>query len=141
MTRPAAALAELQEEFELLSDWESQLSYVIDLGKTLEPLSDAEHSDAFKVRGCASQVWLVTERDGDHLRFRGDSDSPLVKGLIAVLVRLFSGARAAEVLAFDIKAAFGTLGLASSLTAQRSNGLASMVDRIRRDAAATPNAE
>lgn len=136
MSRPAQALAELQDEFELLGDWESQIQHVIDLGKTLEPLSEAEHDDAFKVRGCASQVWLVTEPDADRLRFRGDSDSPLVKGLIAVLVRLFSGAGAQEILAFDVKKAFGALGLAGSLTAQRSNGLASMVERIRRDAAA-----
>ena len=136
MTHPQAALAELEEEFELLGGWEDQLAHVIDLGRTLEPLSAVEHSDAFKVRGCASQVWLVTERDGDRLRFRGDSDSPLVKGLIAVLVRLFSGARAADVLAFDVRDAFARLGLAGSLTAQRSNGLASMVARLRQDAAA-----
>lgn len=140
MTHPADALAELQEEFELLGDWESQIQYVIDLGKTLEPLSEAEHDDAFKVRGCASQVWLVTQRDGDRLTFRGDSDSPLVKGLIAVLIRLFSGAHGAQILDFDVKGAFASLGLASSLTAQRSNGLASMVERIRRDAAASAQA-
>lgn len=140
MTEPDAAFAELFEEFELLGDWESQLAYVIDLGKTLTPLSEVEHSDAFKVRGCASQVWLVTERDGERLRFRGDSDSPLVKGLIAVLVRLFSGAKAADVLDFDIRGAFAKLGLAGSLTAQRSNGLASMVERIRRDATAVAQA-
>lgn len=136
-TYPAEALSELEDDFELLGDWESQLQHVIDLGRTLEPLSEAEHTDANKVRGCASQVWLVTARDGDRLRFRGDSDSPMVKGLIAVLVKLYSGAPAAEVLAFDVKAAFGRLGLASSLTAQRSNGLASMVERIRRDAGAS----
>jgi cysteine desulfuration protein SufE len=127
----APRLAELQEDFELLGDWESQIQHVIDLGRELEPLSEAEHSEANRVRGCASQVWLVTARDGEALSFRGDSDSPLVKGLIAVLVRLYSGAPAAEILAFDVKAAFAKLGLAGALTAQRSNGLASMVARIR----------
>jgi cysteine desulfuration protein SufE len=127
---------QLREDFELLGGWEEQIQYVIDMGRTLEPLSEAEHSEANKVRGCASQVWLVTEREGEALRFRGDSDSPLVKGLIAVLVTLFSGAPAREILAFDVKGAFVTLGLAGALTVQRSNGLASMVARIREHAAA-----
>lgn len=132
----APRLAELEADFELLGGWEEQLGYVIDLGRTLTPLSPAEHSDANKVRGCASQVWLVTERAADRLRFRGDSDSPLVKGLIAVLVQLYSDAPAAEILAFDVKTAFARLGLSSALTVQRSNGLASMVARIRDMAAA-----
>lgn len=126
----------LAEEFELLGDWEEQIQYVIDLGRTLAPLSEAEHNDANKVRGCASQVWLVTEpRDDGSVAFRGDSDAHLVKGLIAVLLRLFSGRKPADVLAFDTKAAFERLGLASTLTQQRSNGLASMVQRIRADSA------
>lgn len=129
-------LAELVDDFEALGGWEEQIGYVIDLGRGLEPLTEAEHSDANKVRGCASQVWLAMARDGDRLSFRGDSDSPLVKGLIAVLVRLYSGAPAAEILAFDVKAAFEKLGLSGSLTAQRSNGLASMVARIRQTASA-----
>jgi len=125
----------LAEDFELLGDWEEQIQYVIDLGRTLPPLSEAERVDANKVRGCASQVWLVTEPQGDGtVVFRGESDAHLVKGLIAVLLRLFSGRRAADILAFDTRAAFERLGLASTLTAQRSNGLASMVARIRADA-------
>ena len=129
-------LAELVEDFELLGGWEEQIGYVIDLGRTLPPLSEAERSEANKVRGCASQVWLAMEREGERLSFRGDSDSPLVKGLIAVLARLYSGAPAAEIVDFDVKAAFDKLGLAGSLTAQRSNGLASMVARIRETASA-----
>jgi cysteine desulfuration protein SufE len=124
----------LAEEFELLGDWEEQIQYVIDLGRTLEPLTDGEHNDANKVRGCASQVWLVTEPQADgSVVFRGDSDAHLVKGLIAVLLRLFSGRKPADILAFDTPAAFARLGLASTLTQQRSNGLASMVQRIRAD--------
>src|SRR5271167_3920441 len=86
------ALAELEEEFEVLGDWEERYRYVIDLGRDLAPLTDAEHSDANKVRGCASQVWLVTAAGEDgHLLFRGDSDAHIVRGLIATLMRLYSG--------------------------------------------------
>ena len=128
-------LGELAEEFDLLGDWEERYRYVIDLGRDLAPLSETEHSEANKVRGCASQVWLVSERGSDGaLVLRGDSDAHIVRGLIAILLRLFSGRRPAEILAFDTKAAFDSLGLSGALSAQRSNGLASMVARIRRDA-------
>ena len=130
-------LEDLAAEFDLLGDWEERYRHVIDLGRALAPLAEAEHSDANKVRGCASQVWLVTERSDDgRLRFRGDSDAHIVRGLIALLLRLYSGRTPAEILAFDAKAAFAQLGLAGALSTQRSNGLFSMVERIRRDAAA-----
>jgi cysteine desulfuration protein SufE len=133
----AAALDELDAEFELLGDWEERYRYVIDLGRTLAPLQGGERSDANKVRGCASQVWLVTEpQPGGTLSFRGDSDAHIVRGLIAILLRLYSGRAPAEILAFDAKAAFERLGLTGALSSQRSNGLFSMVERIRRDAAA-----
>lgn len=125
----------LSDEFDLLGDWEERYRYVIDLGKELAPLTDAERTEPYKVRGCASQVWLVTERQpGGTLRFRGDSDAHIVRGLIAILLRLFSGRTPRQILDFDAKAAFDRLGLAGALSAQRSNGLASMVARIRRDA-------
>jgi cysteine desulfuration protein SufE len=128
-------LDDLAAEFDVLGDWEERYRYVIDLGRELRPLTDAERSDANKVRGCASQVWLVTEpQDDGTLRFRGDSDAHIVRGLIAVLLRLFSGRAPDEILTFDAKAAFEQLGLSGALSAQRSNGLASMVARIRRDA-------
>jgi cysteine desulfuration protein SufE len=130
-------LAELAAEFEVLGDWEERYRYVIDLGRDLAPLTDAERSDANKVRGCASQVWLVTEPQADGtLKFRGDSDAHIVRGLIAILLRLYSGRRPVEILAFDAPAAFETLGLKGALSQQRSNGLASMVVRIRRDSEA-----
>ena len=129
------ALAELRDEFDLLGDWEERYRYVIEMGKDLAPLSDAERNEGHKVRGCASQVWLVTEPQADGtLRFRGDSDAHIVRGLIAILLRLYSGRAPSEILAFDAKATFEALGLAGALSAQRSNGLASMVARIRRDA-------
>jgi cysteine desulfuration protein SufE len=133
----AEALDELDAEFELLGDWEQRYRHVIDLGRTLAPLTAAERTDANKVRGCASQVWLVTEPQGDGtLNFRGDSDAHIVRGLIAILLRLYSGRAPAEILAFDAKAAFDRLGLTGALSAQRSNGLFAMTERIRRDAAA-----
>ena len=132
------ALAELKDEFELLGDWEERYRYVIELGKELAPLTDAERTEAHKVRGCASQVWLVTEPQADgSLRFRGDSDAHIVRGLIAILLRLYSGHPPDEILTFDAKAAFEQLGLSGALSTQRSNGLASMVGRIRRDAEMT----
>jgi cysteine desulfuration protein SufE len=131
-----AELQDLSAEFDLLGDWEERYRYIIELGRTLAPLSDAERIDANKVRGCASQVWLVTEAMGDgRLAFRGDSDAMIVQGLVAVMLRLYSGRSAEEILSFDAAAALTQLGLDGALSAQRSNGLASMVQRIRKDAA------
>ena len=132
-----AALAEMVDEFEVLGDWEERYRYVIDLGRDLAALSDAERSDVNKVRGCSSQVWLVTEAGGDGaLNFRGDSDAHIVRGLIAILLRLYSDRLPGAIAGFDAEAAFAKLGLSGALSQQRSNGLASMVERIRRDAAA-----
>lgn len=132
-----AALQDLVAEFDLLGDWEERYRYVIELGRDLLPLTDAERSEANKVRGCASQVWLVTEPQPDGtVRFRGDSDAHIVRGLIAILLRLYSGATPADIMAFDAAAAFADLGLSGALSTQRSNGLASMAARIRRDAEA-----
>ena len=128
-------LAELVEEFDLLGDWEGRIEYVIDLGKGLKPLAEADRTEANKVPGCAAQVWLATRRDGDRLWFEADSDSAISKGNIALLLKLYSGRTPEEVLAFDAKAALDRLGLPSALTRQRANGLNSMVGRIR-DAAA-----
>jgi cysteine desulfuration protein SufE len=134
MERELDALA---DEFDLLGDWEERYRHIIDLGRGLAPLSEAERDDANRVRGCASQVWLVTEPEEEgRLRFRGDSDAHIVRGLIALVLQLYSGRPAEEIRAFDARAAFARLGLAGALSTQRSNGLAAMVDRIRRDAGA-----
>jgi cysteine desulfuration protein SufE len=133
-----AELQDLAAEFDLLGDWEERYRYIIELGHTLAPLSDAERVDANKVRGCASQVWLVTEPTEDgRLVFRGDSDAMIVQGLVAVMLRLYSGRTSEEILSFDAAAALKQLGLDGALSAQRSNGLASMVQRIRKDAVNT----
>jgi cysteine desulfuration protein SufE len=131
------ALDDLASEFDLMDDWEDRYRYVIDLGRELAPLTDDERSDANKVRGCASQVWLVRQDGPDGtLSYRGDSDAHIVRGLVAIVIRLYSGRAPTEILAFDAKAAFDRLGLAGALSTQRSNGLFSMIERIRRDAAA-----
>ncbi|OYX35829.1 MAG: cysteine desufuration protein SufE [Caulobacterales bacterium 32-69-10] len=132
-----AELEEIQADFDLLGDWEQRLQHVIDLGKGLAPLSEAERTEDNKVRGCASQVWLVTDpQDDGTLVFRGDSDAIIVRGLVAILLRLYSGRTPAEIIAFDAEAGLKALGLPNALSMQRSNGLFSMVKRIRRDAAA-----
>ena len=126
-------LNDLAAEFDLIGDWEDRYRYIIDLGRELAPLAEGERSDANKVRGCASQVWLALEPSShETLRFRGDSDAHIVRGLIAILLRLYSNRTPQEILAFDANAAFSRLGLAGALSAQRSNGLHSMVERIRR---------
>ncbi len=135
---PQAELDDLADEFEVMGDdWEERYRHLIDLGRGLDPLTDAERSDANKVRGCASQVWLVAgpAQDG-RLQLRGDSDAHIVRGLVAVVLRLASGKPASEVAAFPFEAAVERLGLKGALSAQRANGLASMVARIRAEAQA-----
>ena len=135
------ALEDLAAEFELLGDWEERYRYVIELGRELSPLPDAARTDANKVQGCASQVWLQTRvrpdgEAGPVLDFLGDSDAHIVKGLIAIAFRIFSGKSPEEILKIDEKAILTELGLKDHLTPQRSNGFRSMVNRIQRDAQA-----
>jgi cysteine desulfuration protein SufE len=134
-----AEIDEISQEFALLSDWEERYGHVIEQGRALEPLSAEEHNEATRVRGCASQVWLVCEqRPGapEKLYFRGDSDAHLVRGLIALLLRVYSGRTPAEILSVDARLMFEQLGLGEALTPQRSNGFHAMVGRIRNYAAA-----
>lgn len=133
------AVAELEDELALFPDWEERFSFLIDLGRQMAPLAESERNEATKVRGCASQVWLVPEHRDGRLYFRGESDAFLVKGLIAVLLRVYSGRTPEEILSLDPKALAARLGLSDALTAQRSNGLFSMMQRIR-DIAAQPSA-
>jgi cysteine desulfuration protein SufE len=131
---------EITDNFSVLDDWEDRYRYLIDLGRKLEPLQDSERTPETKVRGCASQVWLVSEVNGKGpaaaVRFRGDSDAHIVKGLIAILLALYSGRTAQEILSIDEKSALAALGLQQHLTPQRSNGFASMVARIKNEASA-----
>lgn len=136
-----ADIDEIIENFELLDEWDDRYRYVIELGRGLPPLADEAHAEANKVRGCASQVWLVTHvkpdgADGPTLTFDGDSDAHIVRGLIAILFALYSGKGAREILKTDAFAVFDRLGLRENLTPQRSNGLRAMVERIQSEAKA-----
>jgi len=119
------------EDFEFLEDWEDRYRYVIDQGKALEPLPDALRVPATKVDGCASQVWLHPVIEGGTFRFEGDSDAMIVRGLIAVLRALYNGVPVAQVGQVDAPAELARLGLNDHLSAQRSNGLRAMIERIR----------
>lgn len=131
---------EIIDNFALLEEWDDRYRYLIELGRTLEPLPDAARNDINKVQGCASQVWVSTNVRGSEkepmLHFIGDSDAHIVRGLIAVLFALYSGKPARNILSSDAIALFEKLGLREHLTPQRSNGFRSMVNRIKRDAEA-----
>lgn len=131
-----AAFTDIAENLRFLDDWEDRYSYLIELGKALPKLTPEEHSAEHRVHGCVSQVWLVSERDGDRLTLRGDSDAMIVKGLVAVLIALYSGLPASEIAQTDAIAIFDELGLREHLTTQRSNGLVAMVNRVRSEAQA-----
>ena len=130
---------EIIDNFELLDEWDDRYRYVIELGRGLTPLPDADRSDTNKVQGCASQVWLATKTEpngasGPVLTFVGDSDAHIVRGLIAILLALYSDRSARDILQTDAVALFERLGLREHLSPQRSNGFRSMVERIRSDA-------
>ena len=131
---------EIIENFGFLEDWEDRYRYLIELGKNLPPLSDAEMTEEHRVRGCASQVWVVTDIDRSGVEpiliFRGQSDAHIVKGLVALTLALYSGRTPQEILSIDALDLFRRIGLSEHLTPQRSNGVRSMVERIRRDAKA-----
>jgi cysteine desulfuration protein SufE len=140
------AIETIVADFALLDDWEDRYRYVIELGRTLPPLPEVLRTETNKVRGCASQVWLASETgkpasgSAPVLSFRGDSDAHIVRGLIAILFALYQGRTAEEILNTDAPALFTELGLGEHLTAQRSNGFFSMVERIRSDAQALASA-
>ena len=134
MIQREMTFAELAENFALFDDWEDRYRYLIDLGRKLPPFPEALKTEANKVRGCMSQVWLVTGHpagDASRFAFAADSDAHIVKGLIAVLGVLFSGQTPAAIAAIDPEAAFKTLGLDQHLSPTRRNGLVAMVQRIK----------
>ncbi len=139
MSSPTSmTIDEIRDNFSLLEEWDDRYRYVIELGRTLTPMSDAEHSAENKVQGCASQVWLSRniDRSGGEpvLNFKGDSDAHIVRGLIAILLTIQSGRTAREILESDPIAIFDELGFKEHLTPQRSNGLRALVERIKNDA-------
>lgn len=138
----AASLETIIGDFELLDEWEDRYRYLIDLGKELEPLSASAQNDENKVQGCVSQVWLQTNI-GNGLDpvivFRGASDAHIVRGLVALVLAIYSGKRASDIVATDAIEILASLGLDQHLSPQRSNGLKAMVQRIRRDAQSALN--
>ncbi|WP_230531884.1 SufE family protein [Microvirga roseola] len=132
------SIDEIVSNFELLDEWEERYRYIIELGRMMEPLPEEAHTDANKVQGCASQVWLQTSLDRSRgepvLHLVGESDAHIVRGLVALLISLYNGRTPPEALSVDALGLFKELGLSEHLTPQRSNGVRSMVERIRRDA-------
>ena len=134
-----AKIDDILDDFDYLDEWDDRYRYVIELGKALPDLPDSDRTAENKVRGCASQVWLATEAgDGPDpvLTFHGDSDAHIVRGLVAIVLAIYSGKRASEVAATDALDTFRRIGMIEHLSAQRANGLRSMVARIQSEAAA-----
>ncbi|MGP0059301.1 MAG: SufE family protein [Beijerinckiaceae bacterium] len=132
-------LEEIIENFNYLDDWEDRYRYLIELGRTLEPLPESAHTAANKVLGCASQVWLETSVNATGpgepiITFKGDSDAHIVRGLVALALAIYSGKTPSEIIATDAQPVFRDLGLSAHLTPQRSNGVRSMVERIKNEA-------
>ncbi len=129
---------QIRDDFAFLDEWDDRYKYLIDLGRNLDPYPEACRDEAHKVRGCASQVWLHATRDNDKIALQGDSDAHIVRGLVALLLALFSGKTPREILAIDPKAELSSFELEDHLTPQRSNGLYSMVNRIQAIASEPP---
>jgi cysteine desulfuration protein SufE len=141
LTTGTPSIESIRSDFEMLDQWEDRYRYVIELGRALPPLPEELRTDTNKVRGCASQVWLASRLidtpQGRALHFDGDSDAHIVRGLVAILMSIYQDKSPQDVAETDAHAIFAGLGLRDHLTAQRSNGLASMVQRIKADAAAS----
>lgn len=130
-----STIDDIVADFEVIEDWEERYRYVIELGRGLPDLPEADHIEDNKVRGCASQVWLTTRvepsPDGPRLFFAGDSDAHIVKGLVAILIAIFSGHTAREILTIDPEPIFDSISLRDHITPQRANGVNSMIERMR----------
>ena len=135
MSHPQAFL-DIADNLAFLDDWEDRYRYIIELGQALPPLDDAEKNAETRVHGCVSQVWLVSNHNGANLVYRGESDAMIVRGLVAILVALYSGRPASQIAEIDAIQVFDDLHLREHLTTQRSNGLVAMVNRIRSEAKA-----
>jgi cysteine desulfuration protein SufE len=133
----AQTIDDIIADFDFLDDWEDRYRYVIDLARDLKPYPESARDAAHKVRGCVSQVWLKSTLSGDAdpaIEFVGDSDAHIVRGLVAIMMVLYSGKKASEILAINPEAILRKLGLDEHLTPQRSNGLRAMIGRIRNEA-------
>jgi cysteine desulfuration protein SufE len=131
------AIDTIRDDFSFLDDWEDRYRYIIELGERLAPYPEAARDAVHKVQGCVSQVWLLTKHNADRdpiLEFQGDSDAHIVRGLVAIMMALFSGKRASEILRIDAEATLREFGLDEHLSPQRANGLRAMIKRIKREA-------
>ncbi len=143
MRAMGTSIETIRDDFAFLDDWEERYRYIIELGNDVPAYPEAARNEAHKVRGCVSQVWLYTEiGEGPDpvITFRGDSDAHIVRGLVAIMLALFSGRRASEILATDAEETMRTLGLDEHLTPQRANGLRAMVRRMKEEASAAMTA-
>lgn len=134
-----ATIETIRDDFAFLDEWEERYRYIIELGEALPPFPEEARDAAHKVQGCVSQVWLITDKGPGPdpvVRYQGDSDAHIVRGLVAIMLALFSGKRASEIIATDAEALMRSLGLDEHLTPQRANGLRSMVKRMKGDAEA-----
>ena len=130
-------IQDMIDDFSFMEDWEDRYMHVIDLGKDLTPINPKERNDTTRVKGCVSQVWLIRDPDPEtkgRLFYRGDSDAHIVKGLVAIMIHIYSGQTPESIIKTDIKAIMDELGLAEHLSQQRSNGLKAMIERIKHDA-------
>ncbi|MGI6851531.1 SufE family protein [Mesorhizobium sp. 1B3] len=133
----STAIETIKDDFALLDDWEDRYRYIIELGQGLPPFPEEARDDAHKVQGCVSQVWLDTKRSAGTdpiLSFQGDSDAHIVRGLVAIMIALFSERRASDIIRIEAEETMRNLGLDEHLTPQRANGLRSMVRRIKKEA-------
>ncbi len=132
-------IEQIREDFAFLDEWEDRYRYVIELGEALPPFPDEARDDAHRIQGCVSRVWLIAETGGGTdpvIDLQGDSDAHIVRGLVAIMLALYSGHKASEIVAIDAEETMKKLGLDEHLTPQRANGLRSMVKRIKAEAAA-----
>ncbi|MEM9840089.1 MAG: SufE family protein [Pseudomonadota bacterium] len=135
MTQQIPSFDEIADDFAFIDDWDEKYRYLIDLGRRLPPLTDEERTEDTRVRGCASQVWLVFDETGEKVTFRGDSDAAIVKGLVALMISLFSGQEKSAVAALNAEEKLAEIDLKEHITPQRSNGVVSMIKRIKAEAA------
>ncbi len=139
---PTITIDRILENFDILGDWEERYRYIIELGRKLPPLEEEHKTESNRVQGCVSQVWLVTHvttSDPPLIEFRADSDAQIVKGLVAILLAIYSGKTAKDILTTDIRSIFEKLELAKHLSPNRANGFAAMIKRIHELAMATAN--
>jgi cysteine desulfuration protein SufE len=124
-------IEEVKETFDLMDEWEDRYRFIIDLGRDFPDFDESDQTEENRVHGCTSKVWLIYHKEGDNIIFKGDSDAHIVRGLVAIILMIFSNKTPSEIIATDAKAILTDLGLSQHLSPMRTNGLFSMVERIK----------